>query len=391
MDCERLDEISVELAYGELDARAVVEAEQHMLGCERCAGLVARLRKGREAAGMLELEEPSSMLEARILAVAGTEKPPASLPRRTGRLLSRAGAWATRPQIAMAAVLVLMVGSSVMLLRGGGSPRKEKVIDEGKPIAAVEAEGATGAPANAVPKVAKPSAMTKSEPAAAAAPAEVPGQAAALDGKDDLAKNEKKKDKGLAEDEQQGAKLGGKGGAAGSGKESADDGYGDSPTDKKTAAKKAAVPGAPMATTTTATPTISGAASGYDTAMAAYNESRWADAAKGFDAAAAAGERPSSSLLFAARAHRADSHCDKALTRFQKILAVYGTSADAPNAALEGGQCAKQLGDLETARGLFTKAKTFPATAARAQAELDALANPPKAKAAQPKVDSSSY
>ncbi len=388
MDCERLDEISVELAYGVLEPRRVAEAEQHLLSCERCSALVARLRKGREAAGMLALEEPSSLLEARILAVAGTEKPPASIPRRTGRLLARAGAWVTRPQFAMAAVLVLMVGSSIILLRGGQSStaRKEKVVDEGKPIAAVEQDNNhAGAPAVAAPKADEPNTKNleeKPRPESATVAPAAPGQPL------------------------EAPKVGGKG--AGDGKESDGDfnakddqgGEGALAKDKKKPSKPAdeleakkgedkvigGVPATPPVVTAPQKAATGSAAGTYDTAMNAYKASKWADAAAGFDAAVAAGDRPSSALLHAGRSYRAAGNCDKALVRFQKVLSAYGASVDAPYAALEGGQCAKQLGDLVGARTLFEKAKTFPATASKAQSELDAL-DKPKAKLAKPSAD----
>ncbi|MBL8717022.1 MAG: tetratricopeptide repeat protein [Myxococcales bacterium] len=380
-----MDEISVELAYGELEPRRVAEAEQHLLSCERCSALVARLRKGREAAGMLELEEPSSLLEARILAVAGTEKPPASIPRRTGRLLARAGAWVTRPQFAMAAVLVLMVGSSIILLRGGQSStaRKEKVVDEGKPIAAVEQDNHAGAPAVAVPKADEPQTKSVEEkpspesaavaPAAPGQPLEAPkvGLKGASDGKESDGDFNSKDDQA------------GEGSAAKDKKKK--------PADELEAkkAEDKAIGGVPAMPPMVAAPqkaTTGSAASTYDTAMNAYKASKWADAAAGFDAAVAAGDRPSSALLHAGRSYRAAANCDKALVRFQKVLSSHGASVDAPYAALEGGQCAKQLGDLVGARALFEKAKTFPATAAKAQAELDAL-DKPKAKLAKPSAD----
>lgn len=334
------------------------------------------------------------MLEARILAVAGTEKPPASIPRRTGRWLSRAGAWVTRPQFAMAAVLVLMVGSSVMLLRGGGSAtaRREKTVDEGKPIAQVEQPdpNQAAAPAAAVPKSeAKPTEAKGDEaPKPEKAPPKDLGQkvgkaeekeaddVASADGKADLAGKEKGKDK--------------------------DDTYLLEGAKKKAAVGGLAVPpaapaGAPAPTQAPGTggpaTTTVNKATPYDTAMVAYKEARWADAAVGFDAAAAGGDRTSSALLYAGRSQRALGACDKALVRFQKVVAAYPASSDAPWAALEGGQCAKQQGDLATARTLFEKAKASPATAAKAQAELDALSNansPPKAaKPAKPSADQS--
>lgn len=392
MDCERLDEISVELAYGELEPRRLAEAEQHLLACERCTALVARLRKGREAAALLELEDPSSMLEARILAVAGTEKPPASIPRRTGRWLARAGAWVTRPQFAMAAVLVLMVGSSVMLLRGGGTStaRKEKTVDEGKPIAQVEQPdpNQAAAPAAAVPKTESKPAESKADEPTKAEAKEPPkdfgkkgGDGKEAEEQDDLANADgNAKEKAKAKDKADSLEGAKKAGAVG--------GLAVAPAAPAGAPAPTQAPGGGPATTT-----VTKAATQYDSAMAAYKEARWADAAVGFDAAAAGGDRTPSALLYAGRSQRALGSCDKALVRFQKVVAAYPASADAPWAALEGGQCAKQQGDLATARALFEKAKASPATAAKAQAELDALSNantaPKAAKPAKPSADQS--
>ena len=82
-------------------------------------------------------------------------------------------------------------------------------------------------------------------------------------------------------------------------------------------------------------------------------EGRYASAAKGFDAAAAAGTKASTSYLYAARSHRAAGSFALAMPRFQKVVSAYGTSSDAPWAAIEGGDCARQMGDVATARVLF--------------------------------------
>jgi TolA-binding protein len=165
---------------------------------------------------------------------------------------------------------------------------------------------------------------------------------------------------------------------------------------KADVAKKPMAGPSPTATTTPPTTTAT-TASNYDEAMGAYKEARYAVAAKGFDASAAAGQKVSSSLLYAARSYRATGSCALALPRFQKVVASYPASPEAPHAALEGGQCAKATGDTTTARALFEKAKTYPATQKQAESELAALAQPPaasppaKAKAAKPSTVDNGY
>src|SRR5262245_17327748 len=103
----------------QLDARERTAAEAHLAGCARCSALLERLRGGLRAASHLALEEPSTLLEARILAAASAAEPSRSWPRRITRAMSTVGGWAMRPQIAMAAVLVIMVGTTALLMRGG--------------------------------------------------------------------------------------------------------------------------------------------------------------------------------------------------------------------------------------------------------------------------------
>ncbi|MEO7097348.1 MAG: hypothetical protein ABI175_29070, partial [Polyangiales bacterium] len=128
MDCDKLDAMAIDLVYDELDARAAEEAEQHLLGCTRCTALVERLRAGKRASESLTLESPSSLLESRIVEAAARARRPEPWLRRIGRGVSTAGAYAMRPQVAMAAVVVVMVGMSVVLLRGGGLTAKRTAV-----------------------------------------------------------------------------------------------------------------------------------------------------------------------------------------------------------------------------------------------------------------------
>ncbi|MGZ6096157.1 MAG: hypothetical protein ACXWUG_29215, partial [Polyangiales bacterium] len=191
-----------------MDPRERVAAEAHMEGCARCAAMIGRLRGGVRAAAELPLEDPSSLLEARILASAAAVKPAPSWPRRITRAMSTVGGWAMRPQIAMAAVLVIMVGTSVLLLRGGlPTARRTKVTDEGQPVATLEAPPALSENQGGAPGVIggekKPVDLPKVE-AIAQKPAETPAAPAEAEGAKEEQKN---KDEAPADD---GKELGGK-------------------------------------------------------------------------------------------------------------------------------------------------------------------------------------
>lgn len=427
MDCEKLDEMAMDLVDpggGDgIDARAAREAEEHLAGCARCSAVIERLRGGMRAGAELGLEDPSSLLEARILAAAGAAQPDVSLPRRIARAVSAAGSWAMRPQVAMAAVLVVMVGTSIVLMRSGQttSARNTKVTEEGTPVATLEPPATPlepgGAPAVIGAGEAKQQAP-RDPPKAEAKPTDTPKLDLAEEDKLE-SEGAKTKSKPLAKDEAPneeksldgdgladlagntatvtGGKKGGAGGAPPPPAAAAPMPGGvsvgglSSPADSeaKNDGKKSASGPMPAPTTAPNAPNQGNAAT-YDDAMTAYKASKWAEAAKGFDAAAASGTRVSSSLLYAARSHRAAGSCAQALPRYQKLVHGYPSSGEAPHGAIEGGQCAKALSDVATARALFEKAKTYPAVQKQAEAELAALDHPPqtappaKAKAAKP-------
>lgn len=440
MDCEKLDAMAMDLVDPDgddgIDARAQRDAEEHLAGCTRCTAVIERLRGGMRAASELGFEDPSSLLEARIFAAAGAVQPDVSFPRRVSRAISAAGSWAMRPQVAMAAVLVVMVGTSVVLLRGQGdrSARNTKVTEEGTPVATLEppvptdpggapaivgggekklAEKEAQAPAKEPPKEALPEGAgakatdtpkldendgdkaaettTKNKPKLADESPNTETKEEKKPADDSLSNSNKATGKSATAPAQPAAPP-----AAAAPKPAGGDYYKDNDGKADLGKKGGAATGAgalggaagPMpAPTTTAAPNN---ATAYDDAMTAYKESKWAVAGKGFDTAAAAGQKVPSSLLYSARSYRAAGSCAQALPRYQKLVNGYAGSAEAPHGAIEGGQCAKALSDIATARVLFEKAKTYPVTQKQAEAELAALdkpASPPppaKAKAAKP-------
>jgi hypothetical protein len=175
MDCEKLESVLMDELYGELDEITSAAVKRHVAGCARCAALLGGLRATRRVAELPMVEVPVG-LEERILAAAAADAPRgSSLKWGFARVLSLAGTWAMRPQTAMAAVSLVMIGTSVLLLRGRSSraPASAEMIvtEEGTPApvasaSAVESTGASPPPATAAAAPAVVAAAPTPEPAA---------------------------------------------------------------------------------------------------------------------------------------------------------------------------------------------------------------------------------
>jgi hypothetical protein len=149
MDCEKFDRHVIDALYDELDELTHAALKRHVEGCSRCAGIYTGLRATREV-GILPIEEPSDDLEARILDAVAVAQKKTPWPRKVLRGLAWAGSHAMRPQLAMAAVFVLVIGSSLLVLRArpGSVQVAVRVTERGSPAAEpVEmAAAATAAP-----------------------------------------------------------------------------------------------------------------------------------------------------------------------------------------------------------------------------------------------------
>jgi hypothetical protein len=169
MDCEKFDQHVIDALYDELDELTHAALKRHVEGCSRCAGIYTGLRATREV-GILPIEEPSDDLEARILDAVALAQTKTPWPRKVLRGLAWAGSHAMRPQLAMAAVFVLVIGSSLLLLRAppGSVQNAKRVTERGSPAA----EPVELAPAATAAAAAQATAM-------ASAPAEAVGGALA--------------------------------------------------------------------------------------------------------------------------------------------------------------------------------------------------------------------
>ena len=164
MDCEKFDQHVIDELYDELDELTHAALKRHVEGCSRCAGILSGLRATRDV-GVLPIEEPSDELEARILDAAFVAQKKAPWPRKVLRGLAWAGSHAMRPQLAMAALFFLVIGSSLLLLRakpGSGSFTPVRMSERGAPAPEAEAPtpgvapAATASPNAPPPMVAAP-------------------------------------------------------------------------------------------------------------------------------------------------------------------------------------------------------------------------------------------
>lgn len=116
MDQEKFDQHLMDYLFDELDEVTHAAMKRKIESDAECRELVAGLRATIEVA-QLPLEEPDLDLEERILAAADLAQHGEPWHKKALRSLSWAGSWAMRPQLAMAALLMLVIGSSVLLMR----------------------------------------------------------------------------------------------------------------------------------------------------------------------------------------------------------------------------------------------------------------------------------
>lgn len=162
MDCQTFDSSLLDAIYDELDAPTSTAMVAHADGCASCAARIARLKKTRELLhpSFAEAVALPEGLEARILAAttsAMDDAPATRAPAKVVALSERRGVVAavSKPQLAIAAAFVLVLGASALL--AASSTR------ESAPVAA-SAPGAT--PASDVDdRAAAASAIAMAEPA----------------------------------------------------------------------------------------------------------------------------------------------------------------------------------------------------------------------------------
>jgi TolA-binding protein len=129
VDCERFDRIVLDYLYDELDELTAAAAKRHVEQCARCRGIVAGLRATREV-GALPLVDPPEGLELRILDAERQVRERLPMKQRAGRAVSVLAGYAMRPQLAMAALLLLAIGSGLVFFRQRPNDRDTVSVTE---------------------------------------------------------------------------------------------------------------------------------------------------------------------------------------------------------------------------------------------------------------------
>lgn len=302
MDCEKFDRIVLDLLYGELDELTDASARRHIEHCVRCKTVISGLRATREV-GALPLVDPPEGLELGILEAERRANARLPLRKKLGRGVSILAVYAMRPQLAMAALLLLVIGSSLFFLRAQpGDGDSVLVTERGSPEAEAEHVAILPAPER------------RSAPAAAPAPKAAGGKSEAL------AQRERVDDKPAE---------------ATPAAESAP---------VEVAAKEAAAEGDGLA----AAPTE---ADSLDAANSAFQGGRYVEAQRRYEEIAARGgsDAPAAALQ-AVEALRRQRGCPAAAPRYVEVHSRFRDTSSGSEAAWQAGDCYRALGELALAR-----------------------------------------
>jgi len=345
MDCEGFDDVVLDLVYDEPETPQREEARRHAGGCARCKTSLESLQQTRQLTELPPLPVPAG-LERSILEEVDRRRQEreATWWGRLDRVISLLGAFAMRPQTAMGALLVLMTGLSLVLLRA--KPTRQgtvRITEDGVPAAEPPTQAASVAlvterrpadPPAPRPRDDERSAKQDAPPEAKAAPKEAPSEVTAAPT--------------IAAAPAASAAL--PGGAPG-------------PAPHQDAVEK----GGDKASDT-------GPEAAFSSAMEHYKARRYAEAARAFDVVAnGGGDNGTRAALYAARATRYSSGCQAALPRFNAIAnRQVGTSA-AAEATWEAALCYREAGQTEQARQLLGTLRRVAGYRDRVERELEAL------------------
>jgi TolA-binding protein len=369
MDCEKYESAMMDELYGELDELTSAAAKRHVAGCARCTALVGGLRATRRVA-VVPLVDPPPDLEERILAAAREAQKVVPIRRRVARVVSLAGSWAMRPQTAMAALFLVMIGTSVLLLRGKSSrapvSSEVTVTEQGAPAPVASAAATATASPEPMAGLAAASATARAldkTTTTLVPPADLSEEGRAVHAKPP---GKDKDDDGLAQALNAAAPAGAPlPPAAGAGVAGGPAGFGG-----QAAPTAAPAPQAPPATQGQAQGEKKGDLSPFDTALQSYRAGRFDDAERAFDALSAS---DANADLWAARSVREGKTCRNALARFDKVAQRARGTPTGWDALLEGALCYRAVGNFGQARVRLTELLKVDSHKDRAQAELDRI------------------
>jgi TolA-binding protein len=328
MDCEKFDRIVLDLLYGELDELTDASARRHIEHCSRCKGISSSLRATREV-GALELVDPRAGLELGILEAERKLNARLPLSKKAGRVVSILAVYAMRPQVTMAALLMLVIGSSLFLMRA--RPDGDSVLVTERGVPETEAEHVAIAPAPEQREERPPSPR-----AAAASPAPLERN---TDGAEKLALPA-----------------------------------------SSAAPELEAKAEAPLAEAIAA----ESEGDSLEAANEAFSGGRYVEAQRRFEEIATrGGTDAAAAALSAVEALRRQSGCPAAAPRYAEVHARHRGTPAGSEAAWQAGDCYRALGETARARSNFEALLDVAEYRSRARAAIDELKDHEQAVAAR--------
>ena len=330
MDCEKFDRVVLDLLYDELDELTSAAAKRHVEHCSRCRTISGGLRATRSV-GALKLVDPPEGLELKILEAEHGARARLPARQRLGRAVSIMASYAMRPQLAMAALLVLMIGSSLFFLRGQPGGRGNVLVTE-RGVPETESDSVAIVPTPERLPAGEASRQEQAHGALAAKPGASEGELE-KDGRRE--RKAADSDALAAEPAANAARVAAKGGAdAGTGNES----------------------------------------EAYEAALGAYRDGRYVEAQRRFeDVANRGGNKAAQASLYAAQAMRSKSGCPAAAPLFAEVHARYRGSSVGSDAAWQAADCYQAIGEFSRARESYESLLSDSAYGDRAQAALSDL------------------
>ena len=365
MDCEKFDQIIIDALYDELDELTLAAAKRHTDGCQRCQTAWSGLRATRKV-GILPLVPAPAGLEDRILAAARAAQTNVAWPKRVGRAVSRAGAYAMRPQTAMATLFLVVTGFALLFIRPkpdrSGAPSQVSVTERGVPELPFEEPRAKDEAAplavrrqwGAGPRRDDDRAAASSAPSGGAlAMNEAPMEGRA---KGALGKSETFAEAPPGTRARAPAEAFPNEPMAGLDKKSGSSGLG------QAAAPVAAAP-APMAIATAADQ------SGFAAAMDLYKQGRFAEAERAFNRVVLAGDKNApAAALHAAKSAEGARGCSDAAPKYDNVAQQYPSVR--PEAQWEAANCYRAVGQYDKARSMYLALRSVAGYRDKAEQEI---------------------
>ena len=383
MDCEKFEPLLLDELYEELDELTSAAVKRHVAGCARCASILSGLTATRRMVSLPLVPAPAG-LEDRILVAAKEAQKVVPIRGRMSRALSMAGSWAMRPQTAMAAVFLLMIGTSAFLIRSKNYASKDAAVSV----------TVAGAPA---PMEAAPHEESLDDKAAAAAHGPTPpnitrppapaASALAFGGEDNGPID--RLTGGAARDKAKEDESGSLASAFGDMDSKDSKGYAPPPpaaTMAPSPVTNAGVPGgapegfaqapAKPYVAKRSGPADQQAQDPFSLGAAAFRARNFAEATKQYDIAAQSGDL--NAALWAAESTREGQGCAVALGRFDQLAQKAPGSWVGEEASLRAARCQMAMSQLDGARARLDKlaqGSTHQQQAQQALSELNQLAS----------------